>query len=48
VGFRRAELTTAAKDIFDVPKSLAELRAKKYLEEPRFKNVVGEINAVLR
>lgn len=48
VGLRREDLTTAAKDIFDVPKALSQLRSKKYMDEPRFKNVVGEIQAVLR
>ncbi|KAL2396886.1 Ubiquitin homeostasis protein lub1 [Exophiala dermatitidis] len=48
IGLSRPDLTTAAKDIFDVPKALGELRSKKYLEEPRFKTVVGEIQAALR
>lgn len=48
VGFNRAELTSAAKEIFDVPGALGQLRTKKYLDEPRFKTVVSEIQAVLR
>lgn len=48
VGLGREDLTSAAKDIFDVPKALSQLRSKKYMDEPRFKNVAGEIQAVLR
>jgi len=48
VGLKRAELTSAAKDIFDVPAVLAQLKSKKYLDEPRFTNVVTEIQAALR
>ncbi|EXJ78729.1 hypothetical protein A1O1_09131 [Capronia coronata CBS 617.96] len=48
VGLGRADLKSAAKDIFDVPAALTQLRSKKYLEEPRFKTVVGEIQAALR
>jgi len=48
VGLKHPELTSAAKDIFGVPAALAQLRSKKYLDEPRFKSVVGEIQAVLR
>ncbi|KAI1623289.1 protein phosphatase [Exophiala viscosa] len=48
VGLKHAALTSAAKDIFDVPNALAHLRSKKYLEEPRFKTVVSEIQAALR
>ncbi|KIX09485.1 uncharacterized protein Z518_00565 [Rhinocladiella mackenziei CBS 650.93] len=48
VGLKHAELASAAKDIFDVPNTLAQLRTKKYLDEPRFRTVVGEIQAVLR
>ena len=47
VGLKQADLTSAAKDIFDVPSALSQLRAKKYMAEPRFKTVVGEIQAVL-
>ncbi|EXJ81176.1 hypothetical protein A1O3_07466 [Capronia epimyces CBS 606.96] len=48
VGFSRSDLTSAAKDIFDIPAALTQLRSKKYLDEPRFKAVVGEIQAALR
>ncbi|KAK5213882.1 WD repeat protein Lub1 [Exophiala xenobiotica] len=47
VGLKQADLTSAARDIFDVPSALSQLRAKKYMAEPRFKTVVGEIQAVL-
>ena len=42
------ELKGAAKEIFDVPGTLAKLRQRKYLEEPRFKNVAREIEAALK
>lgn len=48
VGLRHPEITSAAKEIFDVPQTLAQLRSKRYLDEPRFKSVVGEVQAVLR
>ncbi|KIW20564.1 hypothetical protein PV08_01139 [Exophiala spinifera] len=48
VGLKRDDLTSAAKDIFDIPNALSQLRIKKYMDEPRFKNVAGEIQAVLQ
>ncbi|KAI9866228.1 MAG: hypothetical protein M1823_009174, partial [Watsoniomyces obsoletus] len=46
VGLKREEVTSAAKDIFDVPKVLDGLKGKKYLEEPRFKVAVAQIRSV--
>ncbi|KIW27628.1 uncharacterized protein PV07_07353 [Cladophialophora immunda] len=48
VGIPRAEVKSAAKEIFDVPVALRKLKEGKYLDEPRFKSVVGEIESVLR
>ncbi|EXJ66072.1 uncharacterized protein A1O5_10686 [Cladophialophora psammophila CBS 110553] len=48
VGFSRAELKSAAKEVFDVPVVLRKLKEGRYLEEPRFKAVVGEIESALR
>lgn len=42
------ELKSAAKDVFEVPAVLDKLRAGKYLDEPRFRTVAGEIEAALR
>ena len=42
------ELRSAAKEVFEVSAVLAKLRQGKYLEEPRFKNVVGEIERALK
>jgi phospholipase A-2-activating protein len=47
VGLKREEVTSAAKDIFDVPKVLDGLKGKKYLDEPRFKVAVAQIRSVL-
>ena len=43
-----SELKTAAKEIFDVPGTLAKLRRGKYLDEPRFRTVAGEIERALK
>lgn len=48
VGVKHSELRSAAKDIFAVPQLVAHLRRQKYLEEPRFRTVVSEIDAALR
>ncbi|OAP61454.1 hypothetical protein AYL99_03657 [Fonsecaea erecta] len=48
VGLPRAEVKSAAKDVFDVPLALRKLKEGMYLDEPRFKNVVGEIESALR
>ncbi|RVX71451.1 hypothetical protein B0A52_05023 [Exophiala mesophila] len=48
IGLKREDLSSAAKDIFDVPSTLAQLKTKKYLDEPRFQTAVGEIQAALR
>jgi hypothetical protein len=43
-----SELKNAAKEIFDVPGTLGKLRQGKYLDEPRFKTVAGEIGRALK
>jgi PUL domain len=48
VGLKRAEVVSAAKEIFEVPKTLEGMRVKKYLDEPRFKAAVGQIQTALR
>ncbi|KIW89716.1 uncharacterized protein Z519_09872 [Cladophialophora bantiana CBS 173.52] len=48
VGFSRGELKSAAKEVFDVPVVLRKLKEGRYLEEPRFRAVVGEIESALR
>jgi len=47
-GLARAEITSAAKDIFDIPALLNQMKSRKYLEEPRFQTVVAEIQSALR
>lgn len=42
-----SELKSAAKEIFDVPGTLAKLKKGKYLDEPRFRTVNDEIVAAL-
>ena len=48
VGLKRAEVTSAANDIFEVPRVLEGLKEKRYLDEPRFKVAVVQIQVVLR
>lgn len=48
VGLGRSDLKVAAKEILDVPGVLNQLKAKKYLEEPRFKQVAVELTEALR
>ena len=48
VGLKREDVTSAAKEIFEVPKVLEGLKAKKYLDEPRFKVAVAQIQSTLR
>jgi phospholipase A-2-activating protein len=43
-----SELKSAAKEIFNVPATLAKLKQGKYLDEPRFRNVAGEIENALK
>ncbi len=43
-----SELKSAAKEIFDVSGTLAKLRQGKYLDEPRFRTVAGEIEQALK
>ncbi|KAJ9603275.1 WD repeat protein Lub1 [Cladophialophora chaetospira] len=43
-----SELKSAAKEIFDVPGTLAKLKQGKYLDEPRFRTVAGEIERALK
>ncbi|ETI23800.1 hypothetical protein G647_05606 [Cladophialophora carrionii CBS 160.54] len=43
-----SELKSAAKDIFDVPSTLGKLRQGRYLDEPRFRTVAGEIEQTLK
>lgn len=47
VGLNRGEVTSAAKDIFEVPRVLEGLKEKRYLEEPRFKVAVAQIQTAL-
>lgn len=47
VGLSREEVTSAAKQVFEVPKVLDGLRGKKYLDESRFKVAVDQIKAHL-
>jgi phospholipase A-2-activating protein len=48
VGLGRSDLKIAAKEILDVPSVLNQLKAKKYLEEPRFRQVAIELTEALR
>jgi phospholipase A-2-activating protein len=43
-----SEMKSAAKDIFDVPSTLGRLKQGKYLDEPRFRTVAGEIEQALK
>lgn len=43
-----SELKGAANEIFDVPGTLSKLEQGKYLEEPRFRTVAGEIGRALK
>lgn len=47
VGLKNKEVNSAAKDIFEVPKVLEGLKGKKYLDEPRFKVAVAQIQGSL-
>lgn len=42
------EIKKATKSLYNVDRILEDLRSKKYIEEPRFKRVIGEIGRVLR
>ncbi|KEF60448.1 uncharacterized protein A1O9_02009 [Exophiala aquamarina CBS 119918] len=48
VGLDRDDLNNAAKEILGVPGLLNDLKAKKYLEEPRFRQVAMELIEALR
>jgi hypothetical protein len=48
VGLKRAEITSAAKEILNIPKVLDGLKVKKYLDEPRFQVAVAQIRASLK
>jgi len=48
VGMGREDLNSAAKEMLGVPAVLNQLKAKKYLEEPRFRQVTMEIIEALR
>lgn len=48
VGMRSEDLRDAAKQIFDVLGLLAGLKEKGFLGEPRFGDIVREIQAALK
>lgn len=48
VGMGRDDLNSAAKEILGVPGVLNDLKARKYLEEPRFRQVTMELIEALR
>ena len=48
IGLKRQEVTSATKEIFEVPRVLEGLKGKRYLEEPRFKVAVAQIQTALR
>lgn len=48
VGLGRSDLKSAAQDILGVPSALAQLKAKKYMEEPRFNQLNMQLIEALR
>ena len=48
VGMKSEDLTDAAKHIFDVPGLLGGLRERGFLQEPRFGDIVKEIQGALK
>lgn len=48
VSLGNSELTSAAKEILDVPGLLNQLKTKKYLEEPRFNHLSVQVTETLR
>jgi phospholipase A-2-activating protein len=48
VGMKSEDLTDAAKHIFDVPGLLGDLRERGFLQEPRFGDIVKEIQGALK
>jgi phospholipase A-2-activating protein len=48
VGMKNEDLTDAAKQIFDVPGLLAGLKDRGFLQEPRFGDIVKEIQVALK
>lgn len=46
-GLKDEQITMAAKDIFDIPATLNEVKAKGLLKEPRFQGLTSEIMAAL-
>jgi phospholipase A-2-activating protein len=48
VGMKNEDLIDAAKQIFDIPGVLATLKDRGFLQEPRFGDIVVEIQSALR
>ncbi|RMZ91999.1 hypothetical protein DV736_g763, partial [Chaetothyriales sp. CBS 134916] len=47
IGLRSDEVKEAARSVFEIPKVLVGLKSKKYLDEPRFQAVAGDLRAAL-
>jgi hypothetical protein len=46
-GVKNEQIKVAAKEIFDIPATLNDLKAKGLLQEPRFQGLASEITAAL-